>query len=260
MIVLFCTVYKQIIKICLILFCIGMINISQIWALDITPFKPGEKLTYRIYWGYISAGYAVLQVLPFETIHGQTCYHFSLTAETHVIIDPIYKVRDRIDAYSDIGMNHSLFYRKNVNEGRTHRVIQVVFDWTKKEAQYSNFGKAIPPISIFPKTFDPLSAFYYSRMINFMNTQSFSIPVTDGKKCIIGHARIVKQETIKVPYGKMNTFLLEPNIEHIGGVFEKSKHAKIQIWVTADQRKIPVRLKSKVIVGSFYADLVSIEF
>ena len=39
-------------------------------------------------------------------------------------------------------------------------------------------------------------------------------------------------------------------------VFKKSKKAKIQIWLTADDRRIPVRIKSKVVVGSFVADLV----
>ena len=53
-----------------------------------------------------------------------------------------------------------------------------------------------------------------------------------------------------------DAFLIEPEIEHISGVFKKSKKAKIQIWLTADERRIPLRIKSKVAVGSFVADLV----
>jgi len=51
---------------------------------------------------------------------------------------------------------------------------------------------------------------------------------------------------------------LEPNLKDIGGVFEKSKDAKISIWVTADHRRIPVMIKSKVIVGSFVGELTDI--
>jgi len=43
----------------------------------------------------------------------------------------------------------------------------------------------------------------------------------------------------------------------VGVVFEKSKNAKIQVWVTADKRRMPVKIKSKVVVGSFVGELVS---
>jgi len=52
---------------------------------------------------------------------------------------------------------------------------------------------------------------------------------------------------------------VEPDLQHIGGVFEKSKDAKLKIWVTADKRRIPVKVKSKVRVGSFVAELISAE-
>jgi hypothetical protein len=60
-----------------------------------------------------------------------------------------------------------------------------------------------------------------------------------------------------VKSGTYDTYLIEPEIKHIGGVFEKSKNAKIKLWVTADKRKIPVKIKSKVVVGSFVGELVS---
>ena len=54
-----------------------------------------------------------------------------------------------------------------------------------------------------------------------------------------------------------DTYLIEPDLEHVGGVFEKSEDAIIQLWVTADKRRIPVQIKSEVVVGSFVGELVS---
>ncbi|HJX33958.1 MAG TPA: DUF3108 domain-containing protein, partial [Desulfatiglandales bacterium] len=88
---------------------------------------------------------------------------------------------------------------------------------------------------------------------------SYDIPISDGKKCLIGKAKVIKREEIKLGGIPYDTFLVEPEMEHVGGVFEKSKNAKIQIWVTADNRLIPLRIKSKVKVGSFVADIVSYE-
>jgi len=84
-------------------------------------------------------------------------------------------------------------------------------------------------------------------------------PVTDGKKCVMGKAKVIRRETIRVRGVAYDTFLVEPGLEHIGGVFEKSKNAKLLVWVTADEACIPVRVKSEVIVGSFVAELISVE-
>jgi len=75
----------------------------------------------------------------------------------------------------------------------------------------------------------------------------------------MGEATVIKREKITVADRTYDTFLVEPDLKHIGGVFEKSKKAKLEIWVTADTQKIPVKIKSKVIVGSFVAELISAE-
>ncbi|KPA11973.1 conserved hypothetical protein, secreted [Candidatus Magnetomorum sp. HK-1] len=225
----------------------------------ITAFYPGEKLTYRLKWGYISAGQSVLEVLPDTKIGSQHAFHFQLKAQTNSFIDRIYRVRDQIDAYAAIDMSRSVHYKKRVREGRTKRDIVVKFDWSKQQATYSNFEQKKSPIQITMPTFDPLSAFYYVRMFDPYNAAQISASVSDGKKCVSGKVRYIKKEFITVPFGTFATWLMEPDIKDVGGVFEKSKNAKIQIWVTDDERRIPVLLKSKVIVGSFYAELMKIE-
>ena len=76
---------------------------------------------------------------------------------------------------------------------------------------------------------------------------------------MIGRVQIVGREEVKLSSGTYDTYLLEPELKDLGGVFKKSKNAKIQVWITADERKIPVKVKSKVVVGSFVAELVSAE-
>ena len=247
--------------------CLTLILITLIITLGFTetineskgcfPFQPGEKLTFQLKWSFIPAGEAVLEILPMETINGVKSYHFVMTAKTNSVVDVFYKVRDRIDAYTDAGMNHAILYKKKQREGKTKRDVVINFDWKKGEAQYSISGKKRKPVSILPGTFDELTVFYAFRLHNLKEDMELQIPVTDGKKCIIGKAKVIKKEKIKIPLGIFDTYLVEPYLEHIGGVFKKSKNAKLQIWVTADNRRIPVRIKSKVIVGSFVAELIS---
>ncbi|MBA3027613.1 MAG: DUF3108 domain-containing protein [Desulfobacteraceae bacterium] len=223
------------------------------------PFQVGEKLIFELRWSFIPAGTAVLEVMPMEKINGEEAYHFVMTASTNSFVDKFYKVRDRIDAYADLSMTRSLYYRKQQREGRSKKDIVVQFDWKANQVSYSNSGKKKDPVSIAPGTFDPFSVFYFSRTFDWSRNSSMEQPVTDGKKLIMGKANLKAKEKIKVPVGEFETYLFEPGIENIGGVFEKKKGAKIEVWVTADHRKIPVRLKSEVSVGSFIAELVSIE-
>ena len=224
-------------------------------AVNRIPFSPGEKLTFQVRWSFIPAGKVVLQILPIETLDGLSAYHFVMTARTYPLVDVFYKVRDRIDSYTDTQMTRSLLYQEQ-STGRRPKDVTVTFNWKKGEAQYSNFGQKRPPIPLLSGAFDPLSIFYAFRLSDLSKNARLEAPVSDGKKCVVGRATVIKRETVFLVSGAYDTYLVEPELRHIGGVFEKSPNAKMKIWVTADERRIPVIIKSKVKVGSFVAELM----
>jgi len=222
------------------------------------PFLQGEKLTFQVTWGFLPAGEGILEILPMERINGVLSYHFMMTARTYPFIDLIYKVRDRIDAYTDEAMTHSILYKKR-KEGKSKGNTVVNFDWDKQEAQYSSSGEKSNPVPLKPSSFDPLSVFYAFRLQPLRENMEIQVHVTDGKGCVTGKAKIIRRETVTVASGTYDTFLAEPELGHLRGVFQKSKSAKLQIWVSADHRRIPVKIRSKVSVGSFVAELISAE-
>ena len=89
--------------------------------------------------------------------------------------------------------------------------------------------------------------------------KEFEHPVTDGKKNMMGILRIIGEETVSVPAGTFETLVLEPDLQNVEGVFSKKQRAKIILWVTNDERRLLVQMKSKAIVGSFVAELVAVE-
>jgi len=222
-------------------------------------FFPGERLTYDIKWSIFPAGRVVLEVLPDEEMDGRTVRHFAMTAKTNSFVDAFYKVRDRVDAWTDLAMTRTLLYKQDQHEGSTIRDVLVTLDWEKGQATYTQDGKANAPIQVPEGAFDPLSIFYHFRTLAIAPGAEFTRPVTDGKKAVTGRAKVVKKETLKTEMGKMDAWLLEPELKHVGGVFEKDEKAKLQIWFSTDGRAIPVKIKSKVAVGSFSVELVSVE-
>lgn len=219
------------------------------------PYGPGETLEYDLYWEFIPAGTALLEVSPTVEYAGLSAYHFIMTVKTNSFIDRFYKVRDQIESYTDRPLNRSLMYRKKQQEGRHRRDIQVTFDWERSVAEYSNFGKKQKPIAIVAGTVDPLSILYALRLMPLKENTEVETPVSDGKKCVIGKARIGDRERVRVGDKVYETYLLEPDLKDLGGIFRKSEGAKVRIWVTDDEFRTPVRVTSKVSVGYFIAEL-----
>ena len=223
------------------------------------PFEPGETLTYKLRWKFISAGTAVFQVQPITEMHGNPARHFLLTIRSSSFLDVFYKVRDRVEAYTDLAVTHSLLYRNEQREGSYSRDVTVTFDWEAETAQFENRGEKLDPIFIYPGTFDPLSIIYHLRMQELVPGNVLKAPATDGKRIVIGGVRVVEKQKVKVPAGKFDAFLVEPELGRMGGVVKRSKAAAVQIWISADRRQIPLKVSGKAKLGSFSAVLVSIE-
>ncbi len=216
-------------------------------------FCPGEKMTFEVKWSFIVAGEATLEIQPYKNIDGIPIYHFLFTAKTTSFVDVFYKVRDRMESFTNIDLTRSLRYNK-LHKGKE---TTVEFDWEKKEARLMSEGNIKKSTQIENSTFDPLAVFYAFRIAQPDTNNEVTVHVTDGKRTVKGIAKIIKREKIKVEGKSYKTILFEPQMEGVGGIFEKSKDAKLKIWVTDDNLRIPVRIKSKVAVGSFVADLIS---
>lgn len=252
------TTRKNIALIVMVLYC-TLMSLNSAHATPL-PFAPGEKLKYALRWGNIPAGELLLEIHPMTSINGSPAYHFVMIAKSNAFVDIFCKIRDRIDAYANTQMTHSMLYRKKQTGGQKMRKAEVKFDWINNSAQFADTGSTHDPIALLPGSFDPLSAFYFTRMaISDRHTQ-IKRPVTDGKKNFMGNAKVVGRETITLTSGKRyDTLILEPKMGIFGGVFKDSKGATLRIWVTADAKRIPVQIRSKVKVGNFTGELVSAE-
>lgn len=223
------------------------------------PFGPGEKLSYNIYWTFVLAGSATLETLETGPVEGREALHFRALARSTPFIDTFYKVRDSIESWVDPAMTHAILYRKDQSEGDYVRNYLVRFDTNGNVAYRYSKGALKNAVSIPSGTFDPLSMLFLFRTKTLYQGFEFVAPVTDGEKSITGTAKVLRRERIKTPAGEFDTLLVEPDVRNIGGVFRKSPDATLQVWITNDARRIPVRVKSKVVVGHFSMELTGYE-
>lgn len=223
------------------------------------PFVPGERLTYEITWAFITAGTGTLEVLPDTVVEGVPARHYRATAQSTPFIDTFYRLRDKMDAYTDLSVRRSLLYDKKQVEGDYKRDIVLKFDWQKRELMRYKQGEYRDSMPLDSDTLDPLSMLFAFRSQPLDVGFEFRSPVTDGKEREVGTAKVVAREIVTTKLGSFDTFLVEPHMERVGTVFKTAPGAKLQVWITADERRIPVKVKSKVAIGHVTMELVRIE-
>jgi hypothetical protein len=110
-------------------------------------------------------------------------------------------------------------------------------------AVYSD-GRAFP---IPPRVQDALSSFYYTRTQALPLGGSVVFHYHSSRKSQPLQVKVLGRERIQTPAGTFNCVAVEPVLK-AGGIFKSS--GRLVIWLTDDRRRIPVLMKSKVIIGS----------
>jgi len=243
---------------CIIVFCLGShcVVLGEDASL---PFVPGEHLHYKIKWGLIPVGRATLEVALPEEVNGTLCHKFVLSVRTNEFADAFYKVRTRAESYLSPDFRRTLLYRKKQQEGKTERDVVVRFDYDRNLAFYSNYGKLERKIPIRPVAFDPLSIAFLFRLGEIKAGVRRSFPTCDGRVLQNVEVAVQAKEKLRVAAGKFEVFEATPALKNLRGVFKKSPRGVLRIWYSADARRIPVKMASKVAVGSFTARLETIE-
>jgi hypothetical protein len=105
--------------------------------------------------------------------------------------------------------------------------------------------------------FDPLSAFLEITRRNLMVGQSEFIDVFDNKKLLKTEIKILKKEKINVLAGEYDTIVVMPLLKS-EGLFRKT--GEMHLWITDDDRKLPVLFTSKAVIGKFSVVLAEGDF
>jgi Protein of unknown function (DUF3108) len=207
------------------------------------PVKPGESLKFAVNWGIINGGNAYLEVPEVDTIDGRPVLHLVARAESNGFISRFYKVRNTIQSWWDRDGRYTLRYSEKRHEGKYRKNSEIVFDHETRTARYED-GETFP---VPPNVQDALSSFYYTRFQALPIGGSIVFDYHAGKKSKPLEVRVIGREHVKVPAGEFDCVAVEPVLK-AGGIFRNE--GRLVIWLTEDERRMPVLMKSKVTIGS----------
>ncbi|MDP4175133.1 MAG: DUF3108 domain-containing protein [Bacteroidota bacterium] len=232
----------------------GGTNNAEFRRVENSAFKVGEKLTFDVKYGFVKAGVATMEVPRSKKISGRDVFQVTFQVMSVPSFDWFYKVRDRYETYLDIDGLFPWRFEQHIREGGYSRDFSAFFDQRKGKARTSGGEYNVPKY-----VNDIVSAFYLTRTFNFakmkpgerVHLENFY----DNKVFpldVLYHGK----EKVSVAAGTFNCFIVEPLVKE-GGLFKSE--GNILIWLSDDMLKIPVKVKTKVVVGSIDAELTAFE-
>jgi uncharacterized protein DUF3108 len=217
------------------------------------PLNIPEKLAYDVTWTGIKAGTATQEI----QVEKDNLRVIS-TVRSADWISVFFPVEDRVESLLTRGQPNQvglpLNFRMKVKEGKHRKDKEIIFEHGKGKARYiDHMNGENATVEIGGQTYDTYSSFYYVRMLPMEVGKSVFVSVLDNKKLWNIEVQVLKKERIKTVLGEVNTILINPLVKN-EGMFERK--GAIYIWLTDDEKRIPVKMKTKVAIGSITATLV----
>jgi hypothetical protein len=217
-------------------------------------FGFGEKLEYKVGYKFITAGTGYFYILPDPIyVNGRKCYDIQFQVKSLKSLEWIYKVKDSYRTVLDINGIFPWTFEQHVREGNYKRDFVADFDQVNN---YAYIKKKDKKYKVPSYVHDIVSAFFYVRtldlgsmkpgytfyMQNFFDDTTYTLGV-----------KIHGRQTIEVEAGKFRCIVIEPLVVE-GGLFKSE--GNIYIWVTDDERKMPVKVATKILIGYVESELV----
>lgn len=149
---------------------------------------------------------------------------------------------------------HALEYH-TVQTDLASRKVDLIFDQESRWCRRTLNGNPDGEVKTEASTYDPLSIIFKFREMDLDNPGEFSGAVCDGKATFPVKVTVVGSQEIKIGEKPFKTILVEPDLGDLRGVFRKDPNAKLQIWLSDDEYRTPLRIKTKIKHGTFIADL-----
>jgi hypothetical protein len=220
-----------------------------------SAFTTGEKLRYRVTYGFMDAGEAIMEVKSTSKKgNNRALHHVKGTGRTLGGFNAFYSVYDIYESYIDKKSMMPWYFIRNVNEGGYK--INQSYTFKQNLNRVYNGSKDFK-VSIGIQ--DMISSFYKARTLNLdgiKKGKTFSFDCFMDDEVYTLKIKYVGTEEVKIRKGKFKCFTFVPVVQ-TGRYFNNEEDVKF--WVTADKNRIPILVKAKIPVGTVKMHLVEWE-
>lgn len=228
------------------------------------PFGVGEKITFNVKYFAMNAGELTLESRPILEVNGRRSYHFAIGVKTHSFFSRIYEVDDWAETFMDYDQMVPYNLAVHVKETNQLKESRSVYDfatgkanfWEKKVTKEKGEENKKLTWEILPFSQNVISAIFYLRAFTLRVGKTVAFRVADAGKNIIFRAEVLREERLESPGGSFDTFVLKLEFEQ-DGVFKKT--GDVFLWLTKNDRKFPVKVESKIKIGTLVGTLKELQ-
>jgi len=222
-----------------------------------SAFSYGERLSFEIGYGFITAAEAFMNISPSPVVmNGRETYEVNFDVNSRSSFEVIYKVRDNYKTYIDSKGLFPWKFEQHIREQNYKRDMEAYFlpdsHKVKTVVNYSERREFEAPSYVQ----DIFSAFYYIRTLDLKGKRDgdvINVETFNDDKHFPLTIRIIGREEVDVPAGEFKTIIVKPELQE--GF--TSKTSDIFVYLSDDDRKIPVKVKMKIIIGALTGELTA---
>ncbi|MCK5071066.1 MAG: DUF3108 domain-containing protein [Desulfocapsa sp.] len=218
-------------------------------------YTGGEKLVYNISWtGGIKIGELRMEVSKVQ--NRENVYELKAQVKDSGLFHFFYPVDDSFITLVKGEKRLPISYDVIQKEGQGYKAKRFTkYDQDEGEILYRKNEKDPIVYTVDGEVHNEFSSFFFSRILNFQKNQKNMVPTfADGKRhevlVHVGDETVIKNTIL----GDVNVFPVKP-IMKFKGLYDKD--GDTVIWLTNNSCRIPVRINSKILIGSLTAELVS---
>lgn len=241
---------KKCITLCFIFYAFTMVAQEK-------AYQDGEWFKFRIHYGFVTAGYATLEVNETK-LNNKEVYHVKGVGETIGVSKFFFNVEDYYDSYIDKEKDIPYKFIRKIDEGGHTKDIEIDFNhYTGKALVHNKKHKTKEYVSFPQDAQDMVSAFYYLR--NNLDTKNIKVGETVNMNMFFDNEaykfklKFLGRDVLRTKFGKIPVMKFRPYVQ-AGRVFKEKE--SLTVWVTDDDNKMPVLIKADLAVGSLKASLV----
>ena len=218
-------------------------------------FPDGRTFVYSVEWHLFTAGTATVKMEQAGAERKVTA-----VGDSSGVVNVLYTVHDRFEAYLDPRTFCSLRVLKHSEEGSRKRETQIHFDYSHREGildeKNLKTGEVKHTENDVPGCVtDVITGFYYLASLPLQSGETYIFPVNDGGKTADVSARVETQERIKTPAGTFQS--LRVAAEALSGKLQGK--GKILVWFTDDANRTAVQMRAKLGWGTLLFRLQKVE-
>lgn len=234
---------------------VGLFIFSALSA-QFDNINPGEVVSFRIHYGFITAGNATLSTTK-TSYKGQPAFYVRGVGKTSGAAKAFFKVEDVYESYINEN-KEPLFYLRNVSEGSYTQNLQSTFNPNNNTlvlVDKKHTDRPAKTVKVPNDVQDILSCFYYLRSVDNLKVGTvLKMSVWIDDELFPFQLKVAGTEKISTKFGKVNCLKIIPSV--VSGRVFKDKEG-VTMWVTNDQNRVPVLIKAELAVGSLKASIDS---